>query len=724
QPLLQTHATRPSRAPRAMHRLVYSDYSTIDWVHDQARDLARSYRLIQIPGLVGRVLRLLDACQSWIVVIAVGLATGGLAAFIDIISEWLSDLKDGRCGAGFYLNRKFCCWHVGQDAFCPEWIPWAAFLVGNDDPHRQGTVRRGVTWVFHTLFYVLFSVLFAFVAAVLVKRYARYAAGSGIAEVKTVLGGFVIRGYLGTWTLVIKTVGLCLSVGSGLALGKEGPLVHVACCASKLLSSLFPPFRANDARQREIMSAAAAAGMSAAFGAPMGGILFSLEEVSSYFPYKTMWRSFVCAMVAALTLQLINPFRTGKLVLFQVAYTRDWRHFELPVFILLGVLGGVYGAQFNTYHLWLARYRRKGWLAQFPVYETVAVAILSALISSGSGLTQLSLGDLLGNLFQECSEHSTDFYGVCDANHRFRSIVLLLMAAAIKAMLTTVTYGLSIPAGIFLPSMAVGACAGRAVGILVQAFYETFPTLSIFSGCTGDTQCVTPGAYAMVGAAAALAGVTRMTVSLTVIMFELTGGLAFVLPTMVTVMVAKWVGDWYDKGGIYDQYIALNQFPILPADTLNYTHAPGARIMAVSHLMCPMSELYVIPEFGWTVAYLRQLLDVTTVSGFPVAKNLLSLATPPGADMTAGPTHATPSSARPRHARHGQRGAMAPHHVPTGFNLRPWMQATPMTVDPTFPISGCLTFFKAIGLRVLFVTRRGRLVGLVTKKDLLHHLHV
>lgn len=79
--------------------------------------------------------------------------------------------------------------------------------------------------------------------------------------------------------------------------------------------------------------------MSVAFGAPIGGILFSLEEVSYYFPMKTLWRSFFCAMIAAFTLKYMNPFGTGRLVMFYVEYDNPWKLFELIPFIILGALG-------------------------------------------------------------------------------------------------------------------------------------------------------------------------------------------------------------------------------------------------------------------------------------------------------------------------------------------------------------------------------------------------
>jgi H+/Cl- antiporter ClcA len=110
-----------------------------------------------------------------------------------------------------------------------------------------------------------------------------------------------------------------LTVAAGLSLGKEGPLVHCACCIGNIFSYLFPKYGKNEAKKREILSAASAAGVSVAFGAPIGGVLFSLEEVSYYFPLKTLWRSFFCALVAAFVLRSINPF--GKSINKSISQT-------------------------------------------------------------------------------------------------------------------------------------------------------------------------------------------------------------------------------------------------------------------------------------------------------------------------------------------------------------------------------------------------------------------
>jgi chloride channel 3/4/5 len=81
--------------------------------------------------------------------------------------------------------------------------------------------------------------------------------------------------------------------------------------------------------------------------------------------------------------------------------------------------------------------------------------------------------------------------------------------------------------------MAIGASFGRMVGIFVQAIHESFPDSPFFAACEPDVPCITPGTYAFLGAGAALSGIMHITVSVVVIMFELTGALTYILPTMV-----------------------------------------------------------------------------------------------------------------------------------------------------------------------------------------------
>ncbi len=103
------------------------------------------------------------------------------------------------------------------------------------------------------------------------------AAGSGIPEIKTILSGFVIPNFLSLKVLVVKAFGAVFAVATGMCLGKEGPFVHISGCVSYLVAIWFPKYRENGRKMRELLSAGVASGLSVAFGAPIGGVLFSYE---------------------------------------------------------------------------------------------------------------------------------------------------------------------------------------------------------------------------------------------------------------------------------------------------------------------------------------------------------------------------------------------------------------------------------------------------------------
>lgn len=231
------------------------------------------------------------------------------------------------------MSKDLCCLDAVGGKGCPQWVRWNdAFSNTNSNSSGGGDSYTTIGYIFDYFMYVLISVSFAFLASWLVVVYSAKGrvVGSGIPEVKTILGGFIIRKFLGVRTLFIKSMTLVLAVASGLNLGKEGPLVHISCSWSHILSRRFDKYKLNEVKRRELLSAAAAAGVSVAFGAPLGGVLFSLESVSSYFPPKTMWRSFWCAIAATLVIRYIDPFNTGQLVQFSVTNNTGMRrHYVL-----------------------------------------------------------------------------------------------------------------------------------------------------------------------------------------------------------------------------------------------------------------------------------------------------------------------------------------------------------------------------------------------------------
>ncbi|KAF3908089.1 hypothetical protein ABW21_db0206101 [Orbilia brochopaga] len=689
----------------------YEDFTTIDWVQDAAK--AQLQRRLQhrasgnfISGTAGwrrRIWESYEAGQAWIVVSLVGACIGLNAAFLSIVTEWLSDIKLGHCRTGFYLNEKFCCW--GEDEGCPDWIPYSTL--------------SGVNYIF-----------FAWVSATLVRGFAPYAAGSGISEIKCIIAGFVMKGFLGFWTLLIKSICLPLAISSGLSVGKEGPSVHYAVCTGNVISRFFQKYKRSASKTREIFSACAAAGVAVAFGSPIGGVLFSLEEMSSKFPLKTMWRSYFCALVATATLAAMNPFRTGQLVMFQVHYDRDWHAFEIVFYIIIGIFGGLYGAFVIKWNL-RAQAFRKRFLGPYAVAEATFLAGATALLCYPNKFLRIDMTESMEILFRECEGH--DYNHLCDTNYRWRNVTSLVVATVLRVFLVIISYGCKVPAGIFVPSMAIGASFGRTLGILVQALFEANPKSGFFLACAPDGPCITPGTYAFLGAAAALSGIMHLTVSVVVIMFELTGALTYILPTMIVVGVTKIVSNSFGKGGIADRMIWFNGFPFLDNKEEHSFGVPVSQVMS--------EHASVIPANGMNLNELEHLMKDHDYRGFPVVQdrssNLLI-----GYISRTELKYAIDRARKERALSQNTRCFFTITANPTGPSISPVAEAplasssssssnsidfsrfvdgTPITVHPRMALEIVMQIFKKLGPRVILVEQRGRLCGLVTVKDVLKY---
>ena len=298
-------------------RVWYDQFTSTDWVHDSIADAFSVRDLRARKDIRGRIYAWFDGAQGWILVAIIGFITACIAYFVNVTETSIFDLKEGYCRDGWYSSKQQCCY---QEQDCAAWVTWGEKL------RFTGVEEKWIDFVF----YILFVVAFASISCILTlqtktevpssyslstldenlgaekrnsgngspevdpkgvyKAISRSeqlpsttvyypAAGSGVAEVKVILSGFVVHGYLGVRTLVIKTIGLVLSVSSGLSLGKEGPYVHIATCVGNIACRLFSKYNHNDGKRREVLSASAASGVGVAFGAPISGVLFSLEEV-------------------------------------------------------------------------------------------------------------------------------------------------------------------------------------------------------------------------------------------------------------------------------------------------------------------------------------------------------------------------------------------------------------------------------------------------------------
>jgi len=541
-----------------------------------------------------------------------------------------------------------------------------------------------------------------------------------------------MKGFLGFWTLLIKSVALPLAIASGLSVGKEGPSVHYAVCTGNVISRLFDKYRRNASKTREILSACAAAGVAVAFGSPIGGVLFSLEEMSNHFPLKTLWRSYFCALVATAVLAAMNPFRTGQLVMFQVKYDRSWHFFETVPYILIGIFGGLYGAFVIKWNLRVQAFRKK-YLTKWAVLEATLLATGTAIICYPNAFLRIDMTESMEILFLEC-EGTEDYHGLCEQDKFWSNIISLVIATVIRIVLVIISYGCKVPAGIFVPSMAIGASFGRTVGIIMQAIYHANPDSMFFSHCLPDEPCITPGTYAFLGAAAALSGIMHITVSVVVIMFELTGALTYILPTMIVVGVTKMVSELFGKGGIADRMIWFNGFPFLDNKEEHNFGVPVSTVMT--------ADIETIPMHGMTLESVEDLLKEPKYQGFPIVENTRTKVLV----GYIGRTELRYAIDRLRRDRSmavnpQTRCNFSPPAVSAVMPLTPtvtindldlsmssasidfsrYVDATPVTVHPRLPLETVMDMFRKIGPRVILIEHHGRLTGLVTVKDCLKY---
>uniref|UniRef100_A0A8C2K7F2 Chloride channel protein n=1 Tax=Cyprinus carpio TaxID=7962 RepID=A0A8C2K7F2_CYPCA len=699
----------------------YEDFNTIDWVREKSKDRDRHREITNKSkhSTVALLFSISDAFSGWLLMLLIGLMSGALAGGIDIAAHWMTDLKEGVCLNGFWFNHEHCCWASNETTFqerdkCPQWKTWAELMVG---------VSEGSVNVLNHFMYVSWALLFAFLAVILVRAFAPYACGSGIPEIKTILSGFIIRGYLGKWTLIIKTITLVLAVSSGLSLGKEGPLVHVACCCANILCHFFTKYRRNEAKRREVLSAASAVGVSVAFGAPIGGVLFSLEEVSYYFPLKTLWRSFFAALVAAFTLRSINPFGNSRLVLFYVEFHTPWHLLELIPFVLLGIFGGLWGAFFIHANIAWCRLRKNTRLGHYPVIEVLVVTLLTALLAFPIEYTRMSSSELISELFNDCglldssklcgyTSNSGSTSGSVNATAAnglgarlagpglYTAMWQLALALVFKMLITVATFGIKVT------DLDVFLKAKQNIRAVLRIKPQNDKHFFFFLIST-------------------LGGVTRMTVSLVVIMFELTGGLEYIVPLMAATMTSKWVADALSRESIYEAHIRLNGYPFLEAKEEFRHKTLATDVMRPRQSDPPLS---VLTQSGMSVEEVERLIADTTYSGFPVVISQQS-------QRLVGFVLRRDLVISLENARRHQEGVVSVSAVlftecdppaspsaPPAVKLHNILDLSPFTVTVHTPMEIVVDIFRKLGLRQCLVIQNGRLLGIITKKDILKHM--
>ncbi|MDX1882387.1 ClC family H(+)/Cl(-) exchange transporter [Mycolicibacterium sp. 120270] len=349
--------------------------------------------------------------------------------------------------------------------------------------------------------------------AALIVRWEPLAAGSGIQHVEAVYGGDAkppsIR------LLPAKFIGGLLSIGSGMVLGREGPMVHMGAAIG---SETARRTRLPASEIAMMQTALGGAGLAVAFNAPIGGALFTLEEVTKSFRVKTVMASLFAAASAVTCLRLV----LGNNADFDVEPLPDPALAWIPLFVVFGLLTGVLGAAYNGLTLWfldhVAAFRRIPSLAKAAIIGGLIGLVMFVYplgVGGGDDLTQQILG----------------------GGHLAATAVVGILA--VRFVAGPLSYSAAVPGGLFAPLLAVGALWGL---FFVNVFDAVWPE--------DVRQLAIP--MALVGMAAFFGATVRAPVTGMVVVTEMTATTATLVPMMAATVAAVLAANLIGSKPIYD----------------------------------------------------------------------------------------------------------------------------------------------------------------------------
>ena len=349
--------------------------------------------------------------------------------------------------------------------------------------------------------------------AALIVRWEPLAAGSGIQHVEAVFLGEarppLIR------LVPAKFVGGVLSMGSGLVLGREGPTVHMGAAIG---AEAARRARLPQSEVRMMQTALGGAGLAVAFNAPIGGALFTLEEVTKSFRVKTVLAALFSAAAGVACSRLIMGNHADFLVEPIGAPALAW----LPLFAVFGFLTGFVGAGYNWLTLWFLDH-----VAAIRAVPSLAkAAIIGAIVGFAMFVYPLSVGggeDLIQRIL--------------GGQNLVLSVIVGILA--VRFVAGPLSYSAAVPGGLFAPLLAVGALWGL---LFVGCFDAVWP---------GDaTQLAIP--MALVGMAAFFGATVRAPVTGMVVVTEMTATTATLVPMMAATAAAVLAAYLVGSQPIYD----------------------------------------------------------------------------------------------------------------------------------------------------------------------------
>ncbi|GAB1289175.1 Chloride channel protein ClC-Kb [Apodemus speciosus] len=553
---------------------------------------------------------------------------------------------------------------------------------------------------------------------------------SGIPEVKTILTGVILEDYLDIKNFGAKVVGLSctLATGSTIFLGKLGPFVHLSVIIAAFLGRVRTKTIGepeNKTKEMEMLAAGAAVGVATVFAAPISGVLFSIEVMSSHFSVWDYWRGFFAATCGAFVFRLLAVFNNEQETItsvYKTSFPVDIP-FDLPeifFFVVLGAVCGILSCGYNycqrtfLFFLKANRVTSKLLATSKPLYSALAAVVLaSTTYPPGVGrfmASRLSMAEYLETLFDNSSwalmtkNSSPPWAAEPDPQNLwwewchpqltvFGTLVFFLVMKFLDADLATT---IPIPAGYFLPIFIYGAAIGRLFGeVLSVAFPE-----GIVAG--GKVNPIMPGAYALAGAAAFSGAVTH-TLSTALLAFEVTGQIVHALPILMAVLAANAICQSHQPS-FYDGTIIVKKLPYLPWIR---GRKIGSHTVTVGHFMnCTLTTLAKdIPLEDVIKAVIST--DVTQYPLVETTESQTLVGVVKRTDLVQA-LQTEPASWAP-----GQQPCLQ-DILANGCPTQP----VTLQLSPETSLHETHNLFELLNLQTLFVTSRGRAVGSVSWVEL------
>lgn len=353
--------------------------------------------------------------------------------------------------------------------------------------------------------------LFAVLVSLFVYK-EPYISGSGIPQVKGELMGKIKTNWLRV--LLLKFFGGIMAISSGLALGREGPSIQLGAMVGKGFSRLSGRLKTEE---KLLISAGAGAGLAAAFGAPLAGLVFVLEELRKDFDPKVL----LSTMAASATAEYVASFVFGLDPVFAVfAFSKPTLQ-DYWMILILGVVLGVIGVLYN-----------KAIAISQDLQSKIRPAWLKALIAA---LVVISLACVypvaLGSGHSLVEETG---FGLNTAG----AIGLLLL---VRFFYSVYSFGTGAPGGIFLPLLVLGALAGGLFTTVVS------PLAGLPTG--------NEAFYVILGMAGMFSAIVRAPLTGIILISEMTGTLSSLLPLSLVALISFITAEALGGEPVYDQLL-------------------------------------------------------------------------------------------------------------------------------------------------------------------------